>query len=96
MVISMAVTFRYGWWRVNSLIDFFSDESHQRVNFDTAFILLLISAAAYTTLVMLLGYMQDGLAAETEAYSAACIKGCGGVAQFPLRSVINGVARAIL
>ena len=58
MIISMTATFRYGWWRVHLLVDFFSDESNQHVTFDAAFLLLLISAEAYTILIMLLGYMQ--------------------------------------
>src|ERR1700675_4293034 len=28
MLISMIATFRYGWWRVHLLVDFFQDESH--------------------------------------------------------------------
>src|SRR5260370_29855351 len=48
MLISMTATFRYGWWRVNLLIDFFSDESSQRVGLDAAFLLLLICAEIYT------------------------------------------------
>src|SRR5579859_5175682 len=31
MLISMTATFRYGWWRVHLLIDFFSDESNHRI-----------------------------------------------------------------
>ena len=58
MIMSMVATFRYGWWRMHILVDFFSDESNQRINLDTAFILLLISAELYTILIMLLGYMQ--------------------------------------
>ncbi len=58
MLISMTATFRYGWWRVNLLIDFFSDESNKRVGLDAAFLLLLISAEIYTILIMLLGYLQ--------------------------------------
>ena len=58
MLISMTATFRYGWWRVHLLVDFFSNESNQRVGLDAGFLLLLISAEAYTILIMLLGYMQ--------------------------------------
>lgn len=58
MIISMTATFRYGWWRVHLLVDYFSDESNQHISFDAAFLLLLISAEAYTILIMLLGYMQ--------------------------------------
>jgi cellulose synthase (UDP-forming) len=58
MAISMTATFRYGWWRVHLLADFFTDESNTRVGLDAAFLLLLISAEIYTILIMLLGYMQ--------------------------------------
>jgi cellulose synthase (UDP-forming) len=58
MVISMTATFRYGWWRVRLLLDFFLDESNTRVGLDAAFLLLLISAEMYTILIMVLGYMQ--------------------------------------
>jgi cellulose synthase (UDP-forming) len=58
MLISMIATFRYGWWRVNSLVDYFSDESNRHLGLDAVFLLLLISAELYTVLIMLLGYMQ--------------------------------------
>ncbi|HEY1986044.1 MAG TPA: UDP-forming cellulose synthase catalytic subunit [Terracidiphilus sp.] len=58
MLISMTATFRYGWWRFHLLIDFFSDESNQRIGLNAAFLLLLISAETYTIIIMLLGYMQ--------------------------------------
>ncbi len=58
MLISMTATFRYGWWRVHLLIDFFSDSSNHRFSSDAVFMLILISAEAYTILIMVLGYMQ--------------------------------------
>jgi len=58
VLISMTATFRYGWWRVHTLIDFFADESNHRMGWDAAFMLLLISAEAYTIVIMVLGYMQ--------------------------------------
>ena len=58
VMISISATFRYGWWRVRMLIDFFSDEANNRMGWDAAFLLILISAEAYTILIMLLGYMQ--------------------------------------
>ncbi|MDR3723224.1 MAG: UDP-forming cellulose synthase catalytic subunit [Terracidiphilus sp.] len=58
MLISMLATLRYGWWRVHLLIDYFTDESINRLSLDTVFLLLLISAEAYTVVIMLLGYMQ--------------------------------------
>jgi cellulose synthase (UDP-forming) len=58
MLISVTATLRYGWWRVNLLIDYFSDESNNRGPIDTFFLLLLITAEAYTVVIMFLGYMQ--------------------------------------
>ena len=58
MLISLAATLRYAWWRVDLLIDFFADESNHRFGLDAVFMLLLISAEAYTILIMVLGYMQ--------------------------------------
>ena len=36
MFLSMAATFRYGWWRVNSLVDYFSDESNRHLGLDAS------------------------------------------------------------
>src|SRR5260370_35890204 len=58
MLISMSATFRYGCWRVHLLVDFFSDESNRRTGLNAACLLLLISAEAYTIVIMVLGYMQ--------------------------------------
>ena len=58
VLISLAATFRYGWWRVRMLVDFFSNESNFRTGIDAVFMLILLSAEAYTIMIMLLGYMQ--------------------------------------
>ena len=58
MLISITATFRYGWWRVRLLADYFLDPSNHRFSFDAFFMLLLISAEGYTFLIMVLGYMQ--------------------------------------
>ena len=58
MLISITATFRYGWWRIHQLVDYFSDPSNHRVSIDAAFMLLLISSEVYTVLIMILGYMQ--------------------------------------
>jgi cellulose synthase (UDP-forming) len=58
MLVSLTATLRYGWWRVRLLIDFFLDQSNNRVSLDSVFMLILISAEGYTILIMLLGYMQ--------------------------------------
>jgi cellulose synthase (UDP-forming) len=58
MFVSITATFRYAWWRINLVIDFFSDESNNRFSIDSVFLLILLSAEAYTILIMVLGYMQ--------------------------------------
>src|ERR1035438_9534440 len=58
VLISLTATFRYGWWRIRMIVDFFSDESNNRAGWDAAFLLILITAEAYTVMIMLLGYMQ--------------------------------------
>jgi cellulose synthase (UDP-forming) len=58
MFISITATLRYGWWRINLVADFFSDESNSRFSLDSVFLLILLSAEAYTILIMVLGYMQ--------------------------------------
>jgi cellulose synthase (UDP-forming) len=58
MLISLAATLRYGWWRIHMIFDFFSDESNHRVTIDAVLMLVLLSAEAYTILIMVLGFMQ--------------------------------------
>jgi cellulose synthase (UDP-forming) len=58
MLISITATLRYAWWRTRLLVDFFSDQTNNRVSIDSVFMLVLISAEAYTILIMVLGYMQ--------------------------------------
>jgi cellulose synthase (UDP-forming) len=58
MLLSVAATLRYGWWRIHTLVDFFSDESSPRMRIDSVFMLILIGAEVYTILIMFLGYMQ--------------------------------------
>ena len=58
MMISSTATLRYFWWRVHMLVDYFTDESNNRGIIDTTFILILLSAEAYTVVIMFLGYMQ--------------------------------------
>jgi len=58
MLISMAATLRYGWWRVHMVYDFFTNESNHRIGMDSVLMLVLLSAEFYTTFIMVLGYMQ--------------------------------------
>ena len=58
MIISLAATLRYGWWRFNMIFQFFGDESNNRFTIDSFLMLVLFSAEAYTILIMILGFMQ--------------------------------------
>jgi cellulose synthase (UDP-forming) len=58
MLFSIGATLRYGWWRVRRVIEFFLNESNDRVGVDSIFMLILLSAEAYTIVIMVLGYMQ--------------------------------------
>jgi len=58
MLISLAATLRYGWWRIRMIVLFFTDESNNRLTINAVLMLILISAEAYTIFIMILGYMQ--------------------------------------
>ena len=58
MLLSVAVTLRYGWWRARLVIGYFSDESNHRLSIDAVLMLILLSAEVYTVCIMVLGYMQ--------------------------------------
>jgi cellulose synthase (UDP-forming) len=58
MLLSMAATLRYGWWRVHRVAQYFADESNQHITIDAVLMLILLSAEAYTILIMVLGFMQ--------------------------------------
>jgi cellulose synthase (UDP-forming) len=55
MLLSIAATLRYGWWRIHLVVDFFSDESNHRLSIDAVLMLILLSAELYTALIMVLG-----------------------------------------
>jgi len=58
MLLSLAATLRYGWWRVRTIILYFTDESNNRLTINALLMLILLSAELYTILIMILGYMQ--------------------------------------
>lgn len=58
MMLSIAVTLRYAWWRIHLVVSYFSDESNSRVSINSVLMLILLSAEAYTMIIMVLGYMQ--------------------------------------
>lgn len=59
MLLSLATTLRYGWWRVRMILLFFTDESNNHLTINAVLMLILILAEAYTIVIMLLGYMQS-------------------------------------
>ena len=58
MIMSMVATLRYGWWRIHLVIDFFVDSSNRRLQIDSVFLLILLSAEIYAFAIMFLGYLQ--------------------------------------
>jgi cellulose synthase (UDP-forming) len=58
MIMSMFATFRYGWWRIGTVIDFFRDPGVKWGPLDAFFILMLVGAEAYAFIILFLGFMQ--------------------------------------
>jgi cellulose synthase (UDP-forming) len=58
MMLSMFATFRYGWWRVSTIIAFFQDPGTRWGPVDVFFILLLLVAEAYAFGILYLGFLQ--------------------------------------
>jgi cellulose synthase (UDP-forming) len=58
MMLSMFATFRYGWWRVSSIIAFFQDPGTKWGPVDVFFILLLLGAEAYAFAILYMGFLQ--------------------------------------
>jgi cellulose synthase (UDP-forming) len=58
MLLSIAATLRYGWWRIRLVVGYFSDETNHHISIDAVLMLILLSAEIYTVGIMVLGYMQ--------------------------------------
>jgi len=60
MILSCFSTFRYGFWRISTVVKFFVDpgQSHLWTPLDAFFIWLLVFAEAYAFFILFLGYMQ--------------------------------------
>ncbi|WP_245536188.1 UDP-forming cellulose synthase catalytic subunit [Terriglobus roseus] len=58
MLLSIAATLRYGWWRIRMVVGYFSDDTNHRFSIDAVLMLVLLSAEVYTVAIMVLGYMQ--------------------------------------
>lgn len=58
MLASMYSTFRYGWWRVATVIKFFVDPASKWGPLDAFFIVVLVFAESYAFAILFLGYLQ--------------------------------------
>ena len=58
MLLSITATFRYGWWRVRTLFDYFSVSANHHISPDGCLMLVLLSAEVFTAVIMILGYFQ--------------------------------------
>lgn len=58
MMMSLFCTFRYGYWRISTLVEFFHDPSNKWGILDVVFMFLLLGAEVYAFVVMGLGYFQ--------------------------------------
>ncbi len=64
VLLSMAATLRYAWWRVHLVVNYFGDESNAWFSLDAFLMLVLLSAEAYTVVIMVLGFMQTSFSLE--------------------------------
>jgi len=58
MLLSCFSTFRYGFWRISTVVKFFVDPGSVWTPLDAFFIFLLVCAEAYSFSIMFLGFMQ--------------------------------------
>jgi len=58
MIMSMFCTFRYGFWRIATTVQFFRDPANHWGLIDAFFIFCLLIAESYAFLILFLGYFQ--------------------------------------
>jgi cellulose synthase (UDP-forming) len=58
MMLSMFCTFRYGYWRIEQVVQFFKDPANHWGALDAFFILSLVLAEGYAFIILFLGYFQ--------------------------------------
>ncbi len=58
MMLSVFCTFRYGYWRITQVVQFFHDPANHWGALDAFFILCLLLAEAYAFVILFLGYFQ--------------------------------------
>ena len=71
MFVSCYSTFRYGFWRISTTIQFFLDPGAKYSLLDTFFIWLLVFAESYAFIILYLGYMQTLWPAAADSCAAA-------------------------
>jgi len=59
MLMSMFCTFRYGFWRITQVVNFFSDPANHWGALDAFFIGCLLMAEVYAFIILFLGYFQS-------------------------------------
>jgi cellulose synthase (UDP-forming) len=55
---SMYSTFRYGFWRISTTVNFFMDPGSRWSFVDAFFVWMLVAAETYAFIILFLGYMQ--------------------------------------
>src|ERR1700761_5706357 len=58
MMLSCFSTFRYGYWRIATVVKFFMDPGSSYTKLDMFFIILLVLAECYAFTILFLGYLQ--------------------------------------
>ncbi len=58
MMLSMFCTFRYAYWRITQVVQFFHDPANHWGALDAFFIMCLLLAEAYAFVILFLGYFQ--------------------------------------
>jgi cellulose synthase (UDP-forming) len=58
MMLSMFCTFRYGFWRIKQVVEFFQDPANHWGALDAFFILSLVVAEGYAFVILFMGYFQ--------------------------------------
>ena len=58
MMMSMFCTFRYGYWRISTTVQFFRDPANHWGALDAFFIFCLLLAESYAFVILFLGYFQ--------------------------------------
>ena len=58
MILSLFATFRYGFWRISTTVQFFQDPANHWGALDAFFIMSLVFAEGYAFVILFLGFFQ--------------------------------------